>query len=275
MLKVLKNLKKSFWQVLVIVILLCIQATTDLALPDYTSKIINIGIQSGGIETTIPEMIAKEDMETLLIFTKEEDNILDYYTLVGENFTKQEEKTIHQYIGKDKKIEPNTIYLLKEGIEEDKKSELSKKIAGPLIEVTMLQKEEIQTQIKEQIIANVVPEQQQYIQSQNLIEIIKTLPEESKEQMIKEFTKKTDEMQESIKEQAAMGAVKEIYKNLGVDTNKLQNDYILMTGLQMLRNSCNNYDSSSYHYVVIFSSSSEIRKNIKRQSFQKSNPFFQ
>ncbi len=275
MLKVLKNLKKSFWQVLVIVILLCIQATTDLALPDYTSKIINIGIQSGGIETTIPEMIAKEDMETLLIFTKEEDNILDYYTLVGENFTKQEEKTIHQYIGKDKKIEPNTIYLLKEGIEEDKKSELSKKIAGPLIEVTMLQKEEIQTQIKEQIIANVVPEQQQYIQSQNLIEIIKTLPEESKEQMIKEFTKKTDEMQESIKEQATMGAVKEIYKNLGVDTNKLQNDYILMTGLQMLRNSCNNYDSSSYHYVVIFSSSSEIRKNIKRQSFQKSNPFFQ
>lgn len=45
MLKVLKNLKKSFWAVIIIVILLCIQAWADLALPDYTSQIVNNGIQ--------------------------------------------------------------------------------------------------------------------------------------------------------------------------------------------------------------------------------------
>ena len=45
MLKVLKNLKKSFWSVLIIGILLCVQAAADLALPEYTSKIVNIGIQ--------------------------------------------------------------------------------------------------------------------------------------------------------------------------------------------------------------------------------------
>ena len=50
MLKVLRNLKNSFWQVVIIVVLLCVQATTDLALPDYTSKIVNVGIQAGGIE---------------------------------------------------------------------------------------------------------------------------------------------------------------------------------------------------------------------------------
>ncbi|MEE0865778.1 MAG: ABC transporter ATP-binding protein [Clostridia bacterium] len=47
MLKVLKYLKQSFWQVIVIVVFLCIQAAIDLALPDYTSKIVNIGIQEG------------------------------------------------------------------------------------------------------------------------------------------------------------------------------------------------------------------------------------
>ena len=47
MLKVLKNLKKSLGFVIVIVILLCIQAAADLALPDYTSKIVNNGIQAG------------------------------------------------------------------------------------------------------------------------------------------------------------------------------------------------------------------------------------
>ena len=47
MIKILKNLKESFWQVVIIVVLLCVQAAIDLALPDFTSKIVNIGIQEG------------------------------------------------------------------------------------------------------------------------------------------------------------------------------------------------------------------------------------
>lgn len=46
MLKVLKNLKQSATSVIVIIILLCVQAATDLALPTYTSKIVNVGIQA-------------------------------------------------------------------------------------------------------------------------------------------------------------------------------------------------------------------------------------
>lgn len=45
MFKVLSNLKKTSLSVIVIVILLCIQAWADLELPNYTSKIVNIGIQ--------------------------------------------------------------------------------------------------------------------------------------------------------------------------------------------------------------------------------------
>lgn len=47
MLKILKKLKESIWQVVIIVALLCVQAAIDLALPDFTSKIVNIGIQEG------------------------------------------------------------------------------------------------------------------------------------------------------------------------------------------------------------------------------------
>ena len=50
MLKVLKNLKESWLSVIAIVLLLIVQAAGDLTLPDYTSKIVNIGIQNGGIE---------------------------------------------------------------------------------------------------------------------------------------------------------------------------------------------------------------------------------
>ena len=104
MVKILKNLKNSFCSVIIIVILLCVQAATDLALPDYTSKIVNNGIQSGGIETAVPDIILKEDMETLLIFTDKDNEILDNYTLVGSNPTKQEEKIIRKYLGKDKQV---------------------------------------------------------------------------------------------------------------------------------------------------------------------------
>ena len=62
MFKVLKNLKYSFWSVLVIVALLVLQSQTDLALPEYTSKIVNVGIQAGGIEDGVPEVLGEEQI---------------------------------------------------------------------------------------------------------------------------------------------------------------------------------------------------------------------
>ena len=73
MLKVLKNLKYSFWSVLVIVIFLVIQSQTDLALPEYTSKIVNVGIQSGGIEDTVPEVIGDEQLQLIKLLASSDD----------------------------------------------------------------------------------------------------------------------------------------------------------------------------------------------------------
>ena len=76
MFKVLKNLKESWISVITIVLLLIVQAAGDLTLPDYTSKIVNVGIQNGGIENVAPEVIRKSEMENLLIFTDDDDKIL-------------------------------------------------------------------------------------------------------------------------------------------------------------------------------------------------------
>ena len=233
MLKVLRNLKKSFLSVIVIVILLCLQATTDLALPEYTSKIVNIGIQAGGIEEAVPEIIAKEDMDNLLMFTQEDNQILENYTLVGKEPNKQEETIINKYLGKDKEVQADTIYTLKK-IEEEPKQELAKIMATPLLEWQTIQKEEIANPIKEKMMAKMPEVQKHYIQTQSLMEIIKNIPEEQRNEVLSQFTSKINDMQDSIKEQAAIATVKEVYKKLGVDTDKLQNDYILMAGMQML-----------------------------------------
>ena len=60
MIKLMKYLKKSAGYVVLIIALLFLQAYCDLSLPDYTSKIVNVGIQQGGIEESVPKAISKE-----------------------------------------------------------------------------------------------------------------------------------------------------------------------------------------------------------------------
>ena len=233
MLKVLKNLKNSLGAVILIVILLCIQAAADLALPDYTSKIVNNGIQSGGIESSVPDIISKENMDTMLMLTDKDEEILNNYTLVDNDLNHHEEKIIHKYLGKDYNVESEEIYVLND-LEEEQRANLENIIAGPILEMTSITNEETANKIKEQMLANVPETQRAYLENMTLTEILSQMPEEQKEQVLKEATKQIDEMNDQIKQQAAISSVKEVYKNLGVDTDKLQNDYILMSGLQML-----------------------------------------
>ena len=199
MLKVLKNLKKTLGSVIAIVILLCVQAAADLALPDYTSKIVNEGIQAGGIVSSVPDIISKEDMDKILLFTENDDEILNNYTLVSSEPNEEQEKIINKYLGKDYNVENDTIYVLND-LEDEEKSNLETVMVSPILEMT----------------------------------IISQMPEEQRNQMLEEATKQINSMSDSIKEQAAVSSIKQIYQNLGVDTDKIQNDYILLSGFQML-----------------------------------------
>ena len=233
MLKLLRNLKKTLGSVIAIVVLLCVQAATDLALPDFTSKIVNDGIQAGGITSSVPEVLSRDDMDTILLFTDQDEEILNSYTLVGAEPSDEQEDVINKYLGKDYEVESDTIYVLNE-LEENEKVNLEKVIAGPIIEATTITNEKTASVLKEQILASVPNAQRVYLENMTLLEIIKQMPEEQRTQMLGEATKQVDNMSDSIKQQAAVSSVKEIYKGLGVDTDKIQNDYILLSGLQML-----------------------------------------
>lgn len=268
MLKVLRNLKKSFWSVLVIVILLCIQATTDLALPDYTSKIVNVGIQSGGIETAVPEVISKENMDLLLMFSDKSDEILDSYTLVGDTLNNHEKQIIERYLGKDYNVESNNVYVLKE-IDKDKKEELSKILSTPLMEMSTLKSEETANKIKEKLTENMPEAQKTVIQNKYLIDIIRNMPEEQRKQALSEFSSKIEEMADSIREQAAISSVKEIYKDLGVDTDKLQNDYILLSGIEMLGIALISMASAILIMLLSSKVAAKLGKTLREKVFKK------
>ena len=211
MFKILKNLKQSWLSVLTIVTLLCVQAAVDLELPNYTSKIVNTGIQAGGIEYAVPETISQKDMDAILLFSNDDDKILENYTT---------EDTDGNYVIKD--------------LKESEKEDLEQIMTKPIIISRTVQKEEMANKIKEQILINVPEEQKEMLQNMSIIDILKTMPEEQINQMLSESTKQIDEMQDSIKSQAAVACVKEIYKDAGVDTDKLQMNYIIVAGLKML-----------------------------------------
>ena len=233
MLKLLKNLKNSWASVLIIVILLCIQAAADLALPDYTSKIVNVGIQYGGIEKAAPEVILEEEMENLLIFTENDEQILSSYDLITNSPTHEQEKTINKFLGEDYNLEENEVYVLKD-LGEEELNNLVGLIAEPLVEYNAVTNEETANQIKQQMIQNMPEEQQISIANWSVLDILKQMPEEQREMLLEQFTSYISQMTDSVKEQAAISAVRELYADMGIDTDKLQNDYILMSGLQML-----------------------------------------
>ena len=241
MLKILKNLKKSWGSVLIIVILLCIQASTDLALPDYTSKIVNVGIQAGGIEEITPEVILKEDMDNLLIFTADDEKILENYELVGNNPTSHQGKVLKDFLGKDYDVEENQIYVLKD-LKDEEVSSLAGIINEPLVEYTAITNEETANKIKEEMTKKMQGQNQFAMPTTGIIDyeemdlmvILKQMPEEQRNAVIEEFASYISKMSDSIKEQAGISAVKQIYEDMGVDTVKLQNDYIFISGMQML-----------------------------------------
>ena len=81
MLKVFKYLKSSIFSVLAVILLLFVQAYLDLTLPDYTSKIVNVGVQQGGIENAAIETIGEDTLNKLALFmdSKDKKYILNHY----------------------------------------------------------------------------------------------------------------------------------------------------------------------------------------------------
>ena len=233
MLKVLKNLKNSWAAAIAIVILLCVQAAADLALPDYTSKIVNVGIQYGGIEEKIPEVISSSTMQDLLVLTEDDSEILDGYDLVRNEATDSQEKTIKKYLGDDFDISNNSVYVLKD-LSEEELNELTNVITNPLIEYSSITSEETANQIKESIMQTMSEENKAVLSNLDIMSILELMPASQRDTVLEEFTNYISQMSDSIKEQAAISAVKQVYTDAGVDTDKLQNDYILMSGLQML-----------------------------------------
>ncbi|MEJ2736559.1 MAG: ABC transporter ATP-binding protein [Anaerolineae bacterium] len=230
MLRLVKYLRPYIVLILVAIALLFVQANADLALPDYLSKIVNNGIQQGGVENAVPVAIRQSQMDKLLIFMSDEDQalVLDSYELVEPGSPEAE-----QYVEDYPALADEPIYVLQD-VDQATIDSLNSIMAKALVVVSGI----------EQMMAN--PSQaaatgqafgfdpSRIPQGVDVFDLLARMPADQLGQMSQSISERFATLGDSMINQMAVAAVKAEYEALGMDTTKLQRDYILRTGGLML-----------------------------------------
>lgn len=218
--KLFKFLKPYTAAVAAIICILVVQAYCDLSLPTYTSDIVNVGIQQGGIDETVPDTISKKDLNHLLLLVPS-----DRQKTVKNAYTESVEK--YDYNG--------TVMELKASVKEDEKKmdRLSEILGKPMLMAAgfdsgsdMTQKIEEQMRTQMSGIPNV--------DKMDIYDILEFMGAEGRNALIGQMDQQMDSMQDSMIAQAAAGYIKDAYTHIGIDTDQIETTYILRTGAKML-----------------------------------------
>lgn len=210
---ILKILKKYSFYIILIFILLFMQANCDLTLPEYTSDIVNIGIQQSGIESPVPEVIREEEYNKLLLFMNSEnkEKVNDSYVLI----TKDDREYLDEY----PLLNEENLYILK-----DDASDLRSIITLPMIMVYNISQENFDfSSLDFQI-----PE------GMSIYDALKMMDEQQHDEFINKMSEKYSSDTVSLLEQTAIVYLKDEYTKIGLDVEGMQIGYIAITGLKML-----------------------------------------
>ena len=204
MIKLLKYLKRSAGYVVLIVLLLFLQAYCDLSLPDYTSKIVNVGIQQQGIEDGVPEKIRTATMDSLRLF------------MDGEAVADTEEAYTQE----------DDLYILKDDIDEETREQLNEDFGKPMLILSGLSKDSQESKA--------MMDQMGIPEGSSPVEAIVQMPEEVREKMTSAMEEKFEEMPDSIVTQSAVAFVRAEYEAIGEDVDAIQMNYIKSAGIRMV-----------------------------------------
>ncbi len=184
--------------VAVIVALLIIQAYCDLALPSYTSDLLNVGLQQNGIADAVPETIREESLETLELFLTDKDTEkaeAAYAEADGEGvrklkkITADERETLHDILA----LPESVVFQMGNSEEGSKMLEMAKGAIG----LGLMSKDELQEQMQERL-------------------------------------SQMDGSTDMFLDQVAVGYVAAEYEAQGADVNAIRNAYLFRVGAKML-----------------------------------------
>jgi ATP-binding cassette subfamily B multidrug efflux pump len=245
MLKMLKFLKKYWAAVVVIIGLLVAQALADLKLPEYTSNIVDVGIQQGGVESAAPEAVRESEMERLKLFMTEEERQLTEASYEKVSADSLDAETLEKYRKTYPAIAYETLYIRKD-LEEEPLLALEKAMEIPELLVYTFSSVTEESRQEMEAGADLGPmgalfdaarqEDGTYDIAGVLLETYEAgmLDPQSLAAIREQMGSRFAEMSDSIREQMALTYVKGEYEAIGVDLDAWQMNYLLKTGAKML-----------------------------------------
>lgn len=203
MLKLAHYLKKSSGFIILIIVFLFLQAYCDLALPGYTSNIVNIGISQNGVEDAVPTTIQSQSLEKLSLFLsqEEQDEVKEHYTL-----------------------EDNLWKLNK--VSKEERQRLNDTFVQAMTMATMLDGDTKETRK--------MKEEMGLPQDTNILEMVSHMPEVQRNSFISNMREKIKSVPNSMLEQGAVVYVKKEYEAQGLNLKQMQKDYIKKAAIQMI-----------------------------------------
>ncbi len=229
MLNLLKHLKPFIGSMVIAIVLLFVQAICDLSLPDYMSNIVNVGIQQGGVENAVPKVIKSSEMEKLFIFMKSDEInfVKDNYILLNkDNLTNDE---YNKYLKNYPELKNENIYKL-DTRKEENLDKLNDIFGKPMIITSMVEANGLTS----------IPGMDMSVSPSEIpvdkdsFEMIRMMPQAKIDTLVSTVDEKLAEMPESMITQAATTFVKEQYKDVGINTDRLQSNYVILAGIKMI-----------------------------------------
>lgn len=203
MLKLAHYLKKSTGFIILIIGFLFLQAYCDLALPEYTSNIVNVGISQDGVEDAVPTTIRSQSLEQLTLFLsqEEQDKIKEYYTLEDNYWTLDK-------VSKEERQELNDLFI------------------PAMTMVSMLDGDTEETKA--------IKQEMGLPQDTNILEMVSHMPEVQRTSFVSNMGEKIKSVPNSMLEQGAIAYVKKEYEEQGLNLQQMQKDYIKKAAVQMI-----------------------------------------
>ena len=230
--KLLKYLRPFAGAIIVAIMLLFVQAISDLSLPSYMSNIVNVGIQQKGIEDAVPKAIKSSELNKLLLFINSDDKkvVEDNYKLIRKEELSDDdyEKYIKQY----PELANEDIYVL-DTKSKDVKRKLNEILGRPMLITSLFESGDATKLMGDSGNVMAAPEGVDMANMDPFM-MLSSMPEEQVLEIIKGINEKLDEMPESMVTQSAVTYVREQYKELGIDIDKVQTNYLFMAGAKML-----------------------------------------
>ncbi|MFO3795889.1 MAG: ABC transporter ATP-binding protein [Anaerolineales bacterium] len=204
---------------------LFIQANVDLMLPDYLSKIVNIGIQQGGVSSPLPEILSVRTYQRLSLFLNAEGQ-----ATLGKIYRNADSAEIAELQKRYPGLTAPSLYLLQEEIPPT----FEPILVRALLSVSFLQRAQEDPKMAAQMAQQMGFNLPALPPGMDLFTALERMPAAQRQGLLEGFRQRFEVLGESMLRQMSIAATRAEYQTLGVDLSTLQRTYLLRTGGIML-----------------------------------------